>query len=121
MKIKNIEKLNYEWFVLTDEVIKFKKVDLIRLHKLFKDSYIVIDEYSKHDCVPKVFVDLFVEINNFSWWVSDLNETPLHEFYQEIISLVSVLQRYFMARDYDANVIKDTIDNIPTGNFAIGR
>ena len=57
-------------------------------------------------------------MNDFGWWVSDLDETPLHEFYQEIINLVTALKKYFLTRDCDVEAIKDTIEKIAEGTFA---
>ena len=85
---------------------------------MFKESYDVIEEFSKEKLVPKEISDLLIEMNDFGWWVSDLDETPLHEFYQEIINLVTALKKYFLTRDCDVEAIKDTIEKIAEGTFA---
>ena len=118
MEIKKIEALSYEWHTLTGEVIGFEKIDFKRLHKLFKESYDVIEELSKEKLVLKEVSDLLIEMNDFGWWVSDLDETPLHEFYQEIINLVTALKKYFLTRDCDVEAIKGTIEKIAEGTFA---
>jgi len=118
MEIKKIEQLIYEWHTVTGEVIGFEKIDFKRIHKLFKESYDVIEEFSKEKLVPKEISDLLIEMNDFGWWVSDLDETPLHEFYQEIINLVTALKKYFLTRDCDVEAIKDTIEKIAEGTFA---
>lgn len=118
MEIRKIDNLSYEWHTVTGEVIGFEKIDFKRLHKLFKESFDVIEEFSKEKLVPKEISKLLIEINDFGWWVSDLDETPLHEFYQEIINLVSALKKYFLTRDCDVEAIKRNIDNIAEGTFA---
>ena len=117
MEIKKIYDLSYEWHTVTGEVIEFEKIDFKRLHKLFKESYNVIEEFSKEKLVPKEISKLLFEMNDFGWWVSDLDETPLHEFYQEIINLVTALKKYFLTRDCDVEALKKTIDNIAEGVF----
>ena len=118
MEIKKIEELSCDWYTITGEVIGFEKIDFSRLHKLFKESYDVIEELSKEKLVPKEISDLLVEMNDFGWWVSDLDETPLHEFYQEIMNLVTALKQYFLTRDCDVEAIKNNIEKIAEGTFA---
>ena len=119
MEIKKIEQLIYEWHTVTGEVIRFEKIDFSRLHKLFKESYDVIEEFSKEKLVPKEISDLLIEMNDFGWWVSDLDETPLHKFYQEIINLVTALKKYFLTRDCDVEAIKSNIEKLAEGTFAL--
>ena len=58
-------------------------------------------------------------MNDFGWWVSDLDETPLHKFYQEIINLVTALKKYFLTRDCDVEAIKSNIEKLAEGTFAL--
>ncbi len=118
MEIKKIEELCYEWHIVTGEVIGFEKIDFKRLHKLFKESYNVIEGLSKEKLVPKEISGLLIEMNDFGWWVSDLDETPLHEFYQEIINLITALKKYLLTRDCDVETIKSNIEKIAEGTFA---
>ena len=90
-----IKELIQEWHTITDEVIEFKNIDFSNLQKLFKETYNVLEEYSNEKLVPKEISKLLLEINDFGWWVSSLDETPLHEFYQELVSLISALNKYF--------------------------
>ena len=78
----------------------------------------VTSSLAKEKLVLKEVSDLLIEMNDFGWWVSDLDETPLHEFYQEIINLVTALKKYFLTRDCDVEAIKGTIEKIAEGTFA---
>ena len=77
---------------------------------MFKESYDVIEEFSKEKLVPKEISDLLIEMNDFGWWVSDLDETPLHYLYQEIVSLVFELKKYFLTRDANTEMIEKIIN-----------
>jgi len=121
MEIKKIYDLSYEWHIITGKVIGFEKIDFKKLHKLFKESYDVIEEFSKEKLVPKEISDLLLEMNDFAWWVSDLDETPLHEFYQEIINLVTALKKYFLTRDCNVEAIKSNIEKLAEGTFELAE
>ena len=116
MEIQKIEQLSYEWHTVTGEVIGFEKIDFSRLHKLFKESYDVIEEFSKEKLVPKEISDLLIEMNDFGWWVSDLDETPLHRYHQEIVSMMYELKGMFLKSGADTQKIKNLIEKIPEEN-----
>ncbi len=107
-----IEELICQWDELTEKVIHFENVDLTRLQKLFRETHSVIEEYSKENLVPKKISELLLNMNDFSWWVGDLEETPLHKFYQPIISLTNALSRYFLTRVGDVEKIEKAIEEI---------
>lgn len=111
-EIGRIEKLTDEWNTITFSVIDFEEIDLARLQSLFKETYIVLDKFSKDELVPKQISNLLLEMHDFSWWVSDLEDTPLHEFYQGIVSLVNALNRYFLIGNYDVKALEKAIEEI---------
>ena len=119
MEIKKIEELSCEWHELTDKVIELKKIDLLRLQKLFQNSYDVIEEFRKDQLIPKEISKLLLEMNEFSWWVYDLDKTPLHEFYQGILTLISALNEHFFVCDYDVKAITEAIAKISEGEFQV--
>lgn len=110
--MERIQKLSNGWRSATENVIRFEELDLADVRELFKETYSVLDEFSKENLVPKQISELLIEMNDFSWWVSDLADTPMYVFYEEIIKLVSALNRYFLTRDYDIRVIENTIEKI---------
>lgn len=117
MEIRKIEDLIYDWQAFTNDVIRFENIDFKKLQKLFRETYNVLEEFSKEKLVPKQISKLLIEMNDFGWWVSDLDDTPLHEFYQELLSLITGLNKYFLTRDYDVETLKRTIDNITEYTF----
>ena len=119
MDIKKIEKLSCEWHEITDKVIEFQEIDLLRLQELFQNSYDVMEAFRKDQIIPKEISKLFLEMNDFAWWVYDLDKTPLHEFYQGILTLISALNEHFFVCDYDVKAITETIAKISEGEFKV--
>ena len=119
MDIKKIEKLSCEWHEITDKVIEFQEIDLLRLQELFQNSYDVMEAFRKDQLIPKEISKLFLEMNDFAWWVYDLDKTPLHEFYQGILTLISALNEHFFVCDYDVKAITETIAKISEGEFKV--
>lgn len=112
-----IKELIQRWRTITDEAIEFKNIDISNLQKMFRETLNVIKEFSNENLVPKEISKLLLEINNFGWWVSGLEETPLHEFYQELLSLISALNKYFFTHHGDVKDIIETIEKISEGEF----
>ena len=110
--MKTIETLTRNWHSLTWKVIEFQKLDIPELQKLFDETYKNIECYSTESLVPKEFSGLLLEMHDFSWWVSDLDDTPMHTYYQEIVSLVSLLNKYFLTRDANTKEIERLINQL---------
>lgn len=107
-----IEKIAHDWRLITWKVIELEKVNLKVLQRLFRDTYDILDKLSTEKLVPKEMCGLLLEIHEFSWWVTDLKDTPIHYLYQEIVSLVNELNKYFLTRDADDILIRDLIQQL---------
>ena len=112
MNLETIKKLTDNWIDASDTVIRLENPDISKIRTLFEETYTVLDKYSKEELVPKEISSLIIEMNGFSWWVSNLEDTPTHSFYQEITTLVYALNKFFLTRDYDVTTIENTIENI---------
>ena len=110
MNIAIIEKLAHDWRSMNWKVIELERVNLKSLQKLFRDTYDIIGKLSTEKLVPKEMCGLLLEMYEFSWWVTDLKDTPIHYLYQEIVSLVNELNKYFLTRDADTEEIKYIIN-----------
>ena len=110
--MKTIETLTRDWHSLTWKVIEFENLNIPELQKLFKETCKIIECYSTESLVPKEISGLLLEMHDFSWWVSDLDETPMHTHYQEIVSLVSLLNKYFLTRDANTKEIERLINQL---------
>jgi hypothetical protein len=107
-----IDELVSQWCEMTEVVLHLENVDLGKLRKLFRETYVVVEEYSKEYLVPKNITELLLELNDFGWWVCDLEETPLHKFYQPIFSLTNALSGYFLTGVGDIEKIENAIEEI---------
>lgn len=112
MEIEKIQKITNDWHFATWKVIDFKNPGFEEVRKLFKETYEIIEEYSTEKFIPKELTGLLLEMHEFSWWVSDLDETPLHFLHQEIVYLISRLNKYFLTRDANTKEIENTIERI---------
>lgn len=101
MELTKMDRLIHKWDTLTDEVIALNEIELTEVQKLFRETYEVLDVYSKDELVPKSISKLLLEMNDFAWWVYDLPQSPLHKHYQDILSLVMILNKHFLTRDAD--------------------
>lgn len=116
MDIERINKLARDWDSITWKVIRFEKIDLKKLHRLFKETYEMIENYSTEKAVPKELCGLLWEMHEFSWWVGDLDDTPIHYLFEDIVTVVQGLNKYLLTRDADIETITSIIDNL---NFDI--
>ena len=112
MEFKRINDIAENWRSVTQKVIELRNPSLIELRRLFKDTYELIEEYSRNDIVPKGICEVLIEMHEFGWWVSDLDHTPIHYLYQEIISLINKLNKYFLTRDANTSEIKRLMERI---------
>lgn len=110
MNTETIEKLIRDWRSMNWKVIELERVNLKSLKRLFRDTYDIIDKLSTEKLVPKEMCGLLLEMHAFSWWVTDLKDTPIHYLYQEIVSLVHELNEYFLTRDADTEGIEQMIN-----------
>lgn len=109
METNRMEELTHEWKTTTWQVIELKEVDVSKLQRLFSETYSVLCEFRNNSLVPKEISSLLLEMHDFSWWVSDLEETPLHRIYQTLVSLVADLTQFFLTNDYKTNAIEKLI------------
>ena len=112
MEIKKIQKLSNDWHSATWKVIEFENPGFEKVRKLFKETYEIIEKYSTEKLIPKELSGLLLEMHDFGWWVSDLDDTPLHFLYQEIVHLINRLNKYFLTRDANTKEIENIIERI---------
>ena len=112
MDIERINKLARDWDSITWKVIRFEKIDLKKLHRLFKETYEMTEKFSTEKVVPKELCGLLWEMHEFCWWVGDLDDTPIHYLYREIVEIVYGLEKYFLTRDADTDKIEMNINEM---------
>lgn len=112
MDAQKIKMLTQEWGDVTDKVIRFENPGCDRIRGLFKETFDLLDRYRDLDFVPKQTSALLLQMHDFGWWISDLEETPLHCYYQEIVSVVCDLNTYFLTPVSNSEEIIKNIDKI---------
>ncbi|MBQ8731335.1 MAG: hypothetical protein IJY82_00705 [Oscillospiraceae bacterium] len=112
MDILKINELAERWDCATDQVIQFENPGFLKVRTLFRDTLAILEKYRTDKLVPKEISGMLLEMNSFGWWVSDLKETPLHDHYQEIVSLIFDLNQYFLTCNVNTEAIMATIEKI---------
>lgn len=100
------------WKAATEQALKFEEIDHKVLSNLFLKTYSIIKEYCHEDMVPKELFRILWEMNDFSWWVSSLVDTPINILYQEITSLVISFNSYLLSGTVDELDIQYHIEKI---------
>lgn len=112
MDNEKFKELADSWKAATEQALKFEEIDRKVLSKLFLETYRIIKEYCHEDMVPKELFRVLWEMNDFSWWVSSLVDTPINILYQEITSLVISFNSYLLSGTVDELDIQYHIEKI---------
>lgn len=112
MDINKIKELTHKWYLAKDPVFKFENGDLSELRALYRETIDILEEYREEELIPKQICALLLEMQDFGWWASSVEETPLGKYYEEIITLTYELGAYLQNRNYDINKIETAIENI---------
>lgn len=116
MNIERIQEVTNDWSSANWKVIEFENPGFKEVRKLFLETYEIIEKYQDEKLVPKELSGLLLEMQEFSWWVSNLEETPLHRYHQEIVSMMYELKGMFLKKDADTQKVKNLIEKIPEEN-----
>lgn len=109
MERTTIAALNDRWEELIEDVLSFREVALAKLQATFADTYAVLKVIAPQSLMPKQVGELLIVMHDFGWWVGDLEETPLHARYQEVIGLVQAMERSFFVGRFDADEMENAI------------
>lgn len=112
MSCLTINILTEDWDLITDNVIRFVEIDIENLKSLLTDTYEILKSYSKEKLVPKEISGLLLAVKDFYWWVSDLEETPLHHLYQQIGNIVSEMNISFLIKGFEDGKIESLIKEL---------
>lgn len=112
MELKRINDIARDWRSVTEKVIQFEKPDLDKLKSLFQETYELIEEYSRNSMVPKGICEVLLELHEFGWWVGNLDDTPIHYLFEDIVTVMYGLEKYFLTRDTDIETVKKTIEKL---------
>ena len=60
----------------------------------------------------KQFAALLLEMQEFSWWVGTLPDSPVHDNYQQVYTLIQTLIKHYLDEPIDRQQIETLIDAI---------
>ena len=93
--MNELELLTKEWLNLTDGLLRLELIDINRFKELARETHTLLHEYSVQNFVPKEACQLLLELQWFSWWVADVEASPMHGLYQEIGDTMFALIGHF--------------------------
>lgn len=118
MTIKTINSVIGKWEEMTHTVFELKKLSLEDMQTLLKETYLILTTYHKDSLIPKEISKLFLEIEDFLYFSSLMEEKENGlGFYhwQELFHLVKALEKGFFegkySCDYPKLIITDVVDN----------
>ncbi len=118
MTIKTINSVIGKWQEMTHAVFELKKLSLEEVQVLLKETYLILTTYHKDSLIPKEISKLFLEIEDFLYFSSLMEEKENGlGFYhwQELFHLVKALEKGFFegkySCDYPKLIITDVLDN----------
>lgn len=118
MEIEKINNIISQWQEMTHTVFELKKLSLEDMQSLLKETYLILTTYHKDSLIPKEISKLFLEIEDFLYFSSLMEEKENGlGFYhwQELFHLVKALEKGFFegkySCDYPKLIITDVVDN----------
>lgn len=118
MTIKTINSVIGKWEEMTHTVFELKKLSLEDMQTLLKETYLILTTYHKDSLIPKEISKLFLEIEDFLYFSSLMEEKENGlGFYhwQELFHIVKALEKGFFEEKYSCDfpklIITDVVDN----------
>jgi hypothetical protein len=112
MERKMINDITTRWKGMTWKVIELNNINIVQLQCLFMETYDLLDLYSRKVFARKELTTLLLEMQEFSWWVCTLPDTPFHHNYQQVITLIQKLIEHFLGNHTDRDQIELLIDQL---------
>ena len=85
MELKLIMDLVAQWKNITWDVINLQNISIYKLQVLSIETYELLDLYKDKNYTRKQFAALLLEMQEFSWWVGTLPDSPVLDNYQYLI------------------------------------
>ena len=118
MTIKTINSVIGKWEEMTHTVFELKNFSLEDMQTLLKETYLILTTYHKDSLIPKEISKLFLEIEDFLYFSSLMEEKENGlGFYhwQELFHLVKALEKGFFEGNYSCDfpklILTDVLDN----------
>lgn len=112
MELKLIMDLVTQWKNITWDVINLQNISILKLQVLSIETYELLDLYKDKNYTRKQFAALLLEMQEFSWWVGTLPDSPVHDNYQQVYTLIQTLIKHYLDEPIDRQQIETLIDAI---------
>ena len=100
------------WDGIIWRVIELNHINITQLQALLMETYDLLDLHSPKSYARKEFISLLVELNDFSWWLCTLPDTPLHGKYQQVVTIIRKITEHFLGKYTDRQQIEVLIDQL---------
>ena len=74
MELEKINNIISQWQEMTHTVFELKKLSLEDMQTLLKETYLILTTYHKDSLIPKEISKLFLEIEDFLYFSSLMEE-----------------------------------------------
>ena len=104
MKLETINSVTGKWQEMTNIVLDLKRFSLEDVQSLLKDTYTILTTYHKEQLVPKEISKLILEMNEFLYFITIMDNEDLCidlNLYQYISSITDALKRGFFKGEYE--------------------
>lgn len=119
-----IKELSLKWDALTHRVLNLETLTPAELHPLVRDSYRAVSHYCKKEEVPKEITALFLQIEDFLYFASLMEEKEKSidfYFWEELHYMEEALKKGFFdggfPEAYPVLLVTDALDNSYRMNF----
>ncbi len=104
MSYNEITKIIQDWQDVTGIVVSLKELPVKKVEKLLKETYFVMNTFHKDELIPKELGELFLEIEEFLYFSSIMEENEMPTDYyrwQKIFTIVKSLEKGFFQGEYE--------------------
>jgi hypothetical protein len=112
MEQKVIQDIVARWDGIVWRVIELNHINIAQLQTLLLETYDLLDQHSHKSFARKEFISLLVDLNDFSWWLCTLPDTPLHGKYPQVVTIIRKITEHFLGKYIDRQQIEVLIDQL---------
>lgn len=109
MEHKELKQLANKWEQMTHMVLDLKEIHSLKLQALLKETYALLRVFHKNELVPKEISKVFLEIQDFLYFASLMEEKEVNSdyyCYRKVYTIVKALKVGFFCGDYGCDFPK---------------
>ena len=122
MTNEELQQITSVWKSMTYTVLDLEKFSLSEMRELLSETYQTLRVYYKNESVPKEISNIFLEMYEFLYFTSLMEEKEVgidFYHYQYISSIVAALRKGFFESDYGCDFPELKIFDINNNEFLI--